>query len=514
VRSRAQGYLGLPVSPSFLPARSLPPWLEATLAGLLALGLYLATQQAAMHGTDWRWLLLWAGEPQTVHPQHPGYLPGARLLAVALQPLGFGLPQVLQVYSALGGALAVAGSYLAGWALHGERRLARWTAALVAVLPAWWHFATVIELHAPFLGLASLAIACGVRALSRPLAPGAWWVATGGLLGVATLVHATGHLLLPAMLLALAWAARAQAWRSRLLAAAGLVVGHGLAYGVGFWCLRATGSLPASVTAFAEHAPDDLAAPDHPLAYLARWWRDMEFAAQWGPTLWVEWLQAYAPFCLLVLVAAWQPRLRVWLWLLLVTVAVYLLATVALVHAVTDERGAYLVPLGLPLVLLVLQALPRRALPVLLGLAVVAGALLRGEPGRLPAELAFGRAAAAMAKQQPTVFFVADLPEMDGAFLVDPRLRLRVARKEHDDLRAAQQQLATFQPTAEQVAAWLLLITAEARQQGAVLVITEVARAWLAAQMPAFAAAWQAYAAMVAPEPLPAASGIAGVLVR
>jgi hypothetical protein len=112
------------------------------------------------------------------------------------------------------------------------------------------------------------------------------------------------------------------------------------------------------------------------------------------------------------------------------------------------------------------------------------------------------------------VFFVADLPEMDGAFLVDPRLRLRVARKEHDDLRAAQQQLATFQPTAEQVAAWLLLITAEARQQGAVLVITEAARAWLAAQMPAFAAAWQAYAAMVAPEPLPVASGIAGVLVR
>jgi len=354
-----------------------------------------------------------------------------------------------------------------------------------------------------------------VHALSRPVLAGwRWFGGTGALLGAATLVHATGHLMVPAMGLAVLWALRSHPWRERLLPAAWLVLGHGLVYGAGFLLLRATGTLPASVTAFAEHAPDDLAAPDHPLAYLARWWRDMEFGAQWWPTLWVEWLQSYAPLAVLVLAAAGQARLRPWLWLLLGTVATYLLATVALVHAVTDERGAYLVPLGLPLALLVLQAWPRRSWPWLVAATLVAGVFLRGEPGRLPAELAFGRAAAAMASQQATVFFVADLSEMDGAFLADPRLRLRVARKEHDDLGAAQQQVANFQPSAEQLAAWLLLITAEARQQGAVLVITDAARGWLTAKMPAFAAAWPHYAALTSPERLPADSGIAGMLVR
>lgn len=496
----------IPGSASFWQRRG------AWWCGLLALGWYLLLPQAALHGTDWRWLVLWLEQPGTVHPQHPGYLVLGRLLWALLGPFGVDGYTALLVLSALGGACGVAGVFAAGQRLAADARLAWAAAGFAAATPVVWHFATAVELHAPFFGIAAWAMAATVAWARGGRAKAAAWA--GMLTGLATLVHATGHLLVPALAAAV-WLQRWPVERWRTLRAVGWFAGcHAATWGAGFLLIRQLGTLPASVTAFATAAPDDLTAPDQPLAYLARWWRDMQFGAQLPATVRVEYLAALAPGSFLVVAALWQRRLRAFGMLLLLVTAGYVVITVALVHAVTDERGAYLIPLAAPFAVLSLLALPRRAWPLLLAAALACGSLLRGEPGRLPPDLAFGRAAAAMAKRQPTVFFVADLPELDGAFRVDPRLELRLARKEYDDLLVRPELRAAANDPAL-VVAWLGgVIRADAARRGAALVVTDRAVAWLGERLPAFAAAWPGFVQQAGAERLPADSGIAGVVVR
>lgn len=120
---------------------------------------------------------------------------------------------------------------------------------------------------------------------------------------------------------------------------------------------------------------------------------------------------------------------------------------------------SYLLPLAVPAAWLSLLALPRRLWPWLVLLTIGCGFAFRGEPGQL-APIVFGRAADRLAKVHRTTFFVADFPEMDGAFVENASLDLLVARKEYDELRATQRQTATFEPTPEQVVAWLSLLGA------------------------------------------------------
>jgi len=163
---------------------------------------------------------------------------------------------------------------------------------------------------------------------------------------------------------------------------------------------------------------------------------------------------------------------------------------------------------------LTLAVVPRRWWPVLLAIGVTCGFVFRGEPGRLPPDRAFGRAAAAMANAQKTVFFVADFPEMDGAFLAVAKLDLLVARKEFDDLRA-NPHLRGFEQQPDVIAGWLAgVILKGVRDRGAQLVVTDRAVQWLIARLPAFGAAWEAFGKQAGAVRLPAEAGIAGVVVR
>lgn len=479
-------------------------FVAATLLGF-------ACHQAALHGTDWRWLVLWLEQPGTVHPQHPGYLVLGRGLWALLAPFGADAYTALRLLSALGGGLAVAATFAAAERLAADRGFARAVALATAGTPVVCHFATVVELHAPFLGLAALANLAAVAWAQRHSAACA--VATGALTGLATTVHATGHLLVPALWGAVGLALGFGSWRRALGQGLLGAASHALVWGGWFAAIRALGHLPESVTAFATTAPDDLAAPDHPLAYLARWWRGMHLLEQGPATLRIEFLVALAPVSLLAWAALGRrPLRRFALWFAAVA-ALYIVVTVALVHARTDERGAYLIPLAAPAVVLALRALPRRTWPLLAAGSLLCGGLLRGEPGRLPPDLAFGRAAAALAEQEPLVFFVADLPEMDGAFRCNPRLELRVARKEYDDLlQDPQLRAAASEP--QQVVAWLLgVIRADAVRRGARLCITDQAVDYLTTRLPAFAAAWPQFLQVSRAERLPPAVGIAGVRV-
>jgi hypothetical protein len=490
---------------------------ESVLVAAAAFGLFVVARQDTLHGTDWRWLVLWLQEPGAVHPTHPGYLPLARSWCLLLSPLGLPVHTALAAFSACGAAVGVAGVHRASWWLTGDRAFARAAAALCALVPAWLHFATVVELHAPFAGAMAWAAVVAVRHRCAPRSDGAAWTATGAgvctgiATGAATLLHATGHLLVAGVVAGWWLAARAERTRLPWSRVVAFALAHAAVWGGGFALVRATGHLPASVVGMRDLVAG--AVPDDPARYLLGSLAGTDFVRQCWPTLRSEWLAACAPLSLVVSVGLVWRRLRLATAVLLAWVLLYLLAAVVMVHAATDERGGYLLPLLPPTAWLVLAVVPRRGWPLLLVATAACGFLLRGEPGRAAPDHAFGAAATAMARQQPTVFFVADLPELDGLWLADPHAVPIVARKEYDDLRAAAAG-AAFEPDAEQALAWLLLLTAKGREQGARLVVTDAAVAWLQARSPAFAAAWPRFVAAAGARPLPAATGIAGHEVR
>lgn len=494
---------------STLPNRPLRAPGEALLWFLVAFGVYVALRQEALHGTDWRWLVLWLDEPGAVHPQHPGYLPFGRAVRWLLQPFGFDVYAALAVGSAFGAALAVSFVHQATLALFGDRTLARTAAGLVLCTPALFHFGTVVELHAPFAGAMAIAVASAVR-WGQSGSPGSA-VRTGILVGLATLLHATGHLLVPAIGLAVWWGRRQRGFWRGLNGCLLFAVTHACTwYGI-FAAMRLAGHLPAAVEGFAA-VPDDPGASRHPLEYLLRFLRGLQLA-QVAPTVLCEWLLPFAPVSLLAFAAVRQRALRVWCSGFLLLLLGYLAVAVVLIHAATDERGGYLIPLVVPAVWLTLLALPRRSWPWLVAATVVCGFLCRGEPGRLPPDRAFGCAAVAFAQQRPTVFFVADFPELDGLWLAEVKCNPRVARKEYDELRAAQVGGAAFQPDPEQIVAWLGLLALQARQQQARFVVTDLAVAWLGERLPAFAIAWPKFVQQAAAVRLDPATGLAGVVV-
>ncbi|MCR9248339.1 MAG: hypothetical protein NXI31_25200 [bacterium] len=481
------------------------------LAGL-ALLFYGVTFQAALHGTDWRWFVLWFEEPGAVHPQHPGYLVAAHGLALVLAPFGLSTFGLLQVLSVLGGAVAVAGCHRAALALTGRAGDARGVALIAMFCPALWHHATVVELHAPFFAVVAWAAVPVVRwAQGRGVGTA---VAAGLLTGLAACMHATGQLVVVIVAVTLWHCGRARGNGRLAREFVAFVASHAVAFGAFFGIVRALGNLPAAVERFAA-MPDSLAAPDNPIDYLLRWFRDMDFAAQIGPTVLNEWLEPFAPLAVLVLAGLFVSRLRsavLWLHVLL---AMYLVVTVALVHAWTDERGAYLLPLLLPVTLICWHAL--RSPPLrfgLVALTLVAGLWFRGEPGRLPPDDAFGSAAVAMHRERPTFFFVADFPEMDGGLRADPRLPLEVGRKAYDELLAAQGQVAGFEPTPLHVVGWLSLLVAREQQAGRRFVITDRAIEWMTARVPVFGAGLELFERQSGARRLSPATGIAGLVVE
>jgi hypothetical protein len=338
------------------------------LFGGVALALYLALGQGTLYGDALTFLeQLRAGDLR--YERHVAYLPVVWLAHAVLQPLGYTLYQSALFTSQLGGALAVLLLHCAARGLG----LSRLTACLVAVgfalCPATVFFATVVELHGPFLGAMALAWWVGAWLVVRPSCAAA--AATGVATAFATAMHSSGALLpIPVLgaFVGAAWPRAAPiAWQRRIT----LAVVAGAVHAA--LVLLATGGVQ-QFGFVAKMAPISAG---------------ME--GRVGPVLAWEWLLPFAPYSLLFLAALRTRAARALAFVVLLSLPAYLLPSY-LVLGVWREYGAYLLPVGVLAIAATVAVVPRAASLAALALSgglAVAHVVRRDEPAR-PREYAAG----------------------------------------------------------------------------------------------------------------------------
>ncbi|MBK9388043.1 MAG: hypothetical protein IPN34_24765 [Planctomycetes bacterium] len=165
----------------------------ACLLGLACLGLYLSTLQLRLFGVDAIGLIgIAAGVDAEIY-WHPLYTRCGRLLC-QLAP-GADPVQVLRSMSAAGAAAAVSGSYLLCRSFGAARGSSALATALLAVAPAWWFFATTVEVYPPHVAL----VVCGALLVREAPRRASLFPLVSGVLAypLVFLSHQTGILLLP-----------------------------------------------------------------------------------------------------------------------------------------------------------------------------------------------------------------------------------------------------------------------------------------------------------------------------
>ncbi len=222
-------------------------------------------------------------------------------------------------------------------------------------------YATAIERQAPFFPFVALAFHALVRTGRAPTVPRG--LLLGMATGVATLVHATGHLLYCIVVPWLVLACERERFgffaALRALAAAA--------------CLHAAITLAAAALAQLALGSNPMASQAGLVAGFARF----EIAHLW-PGLWGEWLLPFLPGSVLgFLCLAWARTRR--LGLAFVAAFVPYQTFSLLILADFDERGAYNLPLVLPLAVGLVRLLPPRLLAVVATLTIATGVTLNRE---------------------------------------------------------------------------------------------------------------------------------------
>jgi hypothetical protein len=376
-----------------------------TAALLLAFGvLYTALSQDAYYRNDaGRFVAMVIGDSYE-HPHHALYPQLLRLTKFLTAWLGLTPFAVAALTSSAGAALGVAMLHRAArYAV--DRGRARWVAALCGALPAVSFFATVVEVHGPFL--APAAAAWWMAGRWERSAALRWALASGAATGVAAAFHGTGQLL-PAALLAWVWTG----------AAAGSGFGRWLGQGCALLAVHAVAGqgLMAAVHAIQPAPPET--------SQLGRLLELAAAADRWElvpATLGLEWLLPFAPFSVTWLAAlrrGAETRRAVGL---LAVLALYVGVTFLLLE-VPRERGAYLLPLSFPAVLLTVRHLRPRAW---LASGALAAAIALGQiaiHGRDPEGVALvADMRAAIAASQPFVF-LGPREELNGVMRDWPEL--------------------------------------------------------------------------------------------
>lgn len=314
------------------------PWFEPWLFLAATLLLYAALGQKVFYkvdGPDLVYLLHQHeahGAPLR-HPWHLAYLPLLELFHRGLQALSLqpSLLRLGELFSACGMALGVFG-FRAGLRRLGiEAREARAAALLLACSPGCLLFASVVEMHAPAMGVVGLTFWWFAAAVQRP----SWWRMLG--LGVGThaafLMHAT-NLMLPALLLPWFMALRhgAGTWRRDLMLCAAAALVH----------VALFAGLPQLWPGFYGDYTD----LSHAFAREASINRPQSL--DWMPTILAqEWLLPLLPLSVTVLLAALRRELLLEFAAFVVGLLPFLyLSTRQLVFE--PEYGAYMLPLLLP----------------------------------------------------------------------------------------------------------------------------------------------------------------------
>ncbi len=149
------------------------------------------------------------------------------------------------------------------------------------------------------------------------------------------------------------------------------------------------------------------------------------YTASLGQRILGEVVLPFFPCSLVFLAALFRRSTREGIALLCAIVGVLLVTTLALRGVRTDENGAYLLYLSLPLAMTTVRLVPHRALPLLL-LAGVAGAMLlrwkQADARRDEPELA--QACREIAKERHCAFLTGEGPLLDSLTLHAPDLKV------------------------------------------------------------------------------------------
>jgi hypothetical protein len=350
--------------PPTVPTKGCRPS-RGTLAGVgLAVGFlicYVALARQALHGHDAYGTLR---AVQTDAGEMGGralYVDLARTAWKALRPLVPGVFEALRILSALGVALGVFFAHRTAIALRLERRTP-WLALAFGCSPVAVYFGSTVEVDGLLLGTASAAWYGFVRLVRRPVPLRA--AVLGLLTGFAACLHGGGQLLLAVACAYLAaWSLRKSRRRHSLQPAlramqlaAWVIAAHVLLFALaGRWQDGYQAKATSSVLMLSQ-----------PMSRMP-------------VTLWYEWLLPYAPFAVLWLGSFFQASTR---WLAACH-ALCLGGYLALTNAVLsyleplgpdfDERGAFLVGICLPTIVLAIAWLrPRGRLLAVLVAAIVA----------------------------------------------------------------------------------------------------------------------------------------------
>ncbi|MDA0185154.1 DUF2142 domain-containing protein [Solirubrobacter phytolaccae] len=241
----------------------------------------------------------------------------------------------MRLVSALWLAVTILGAWLlAGEVFHRDRLLQLTTASLVGLAPMMSFVSSAVTPDSMLFAAWSLALWLGVRILRRGVtAPSA--LALFALTGVAIVIKASSYALLPpALFVVVVGLVRRGGWQPAVLARVGAAVAAGLAATVGVWfVLAAALSRPAAAQVSAASSTSGGADPREFVSYVWQFYLprlpfmddfrsvahtipvyDIWFKGVWGSFGWTEVLF----------------RNRIYLLLLLVTVAVVVLAAIEL----------------------------------------------------------------------------------------------------------------------------------------------------------------------------------------
>lgn len=312
---------------------------DAVVVALVAFVLFRWLGQETFYGPDGRAILKMTMSGMVAHPQHLLYVPMWRASHAVVSLWGGSWYDAGMLLSQAGPAVGVFFWHRAAAHLHATRVQAAAVVGLCVTAPAILFFASVVELHAPFVAFAGVATYAAARLSRRSSLLAS--VGLGMATGLAVGAHATGHLLL-VWLLPLVWLHTRTGGRRRRLTLLALAVAVHACVTVALVLIFGALGADVHVGAAAE--------------FLARG-SDRRLQLQWVPSqVWVDWLRPFAPLSFVAVLGAWRDHGASAA--LLCGVVASLVATFLLM-APTTENGAYLLPLVFAAALLVVRTLPR-----------------------------------------------------------------------------------------------------------------------------------------------------------
>ena len=331
------------------------PWHDALLLGGLFALVYLSFGQTTLYG-DGLNILQGLVDHRLGQARHFLAMPLFHLWVEAMACAGVAPHRALTVLAALGSALGLVCTHLAGRTMGLSRMQCALATAMVAGAPPVFFYATVVEFHGPFLGAAQLAFLAAASFMQRPAIGRA--VVLGLAVTAAWLMHSSGFLLgltLGCMILGWRGSRPPRSRRSLGLLAAIAIATQALSTAMALLVLHHAGLLVADLQVLRFGL---LAGPIGTLALHV------------PGIVMGEWFCVYQPlasaFLLVPLRREWRaPFLGV-----LAGVGVFCLLSTLLLSR--SEWGAYLLPVAAPMAVLVARVFSARvcAAIALCGLAI------------------------------------------------------------------------------------------------------------------------------------------------